>query len=137
MPSSGAASTLRIWATSAWRWRPQKALQLDTVLFAPVGIQPLKPTGSTASFEDRVAMTELAIDGWPQFAISFADAPDPGGTPNYTIDTLARLREEFPAATLFTLMGADSLVGLRRWHRGAELAFRSSTDRCVATGPAA
>lgn len=101
----------------------QKALQLDTVLFAPVGIQPLKPTGSTASFEDRVAMTELAINGWPQFAISFADAPDPGGTPNYTIDTLARLREEFPAATLFTLMGADSLVGLRRWHRGAELAF--------------
>ena len=29
-----------------------------------------------ASFEDRVAMTELAIQGLPQFAISFADAPD-------------------------------------------------------------
>jgi nicotinate-nucleotide adenylyltransferase len=101
----------------------QKALHLDTVLFAPVGIQPLKPTGSTAGFKDRVAMTELAIKGFPQFAISFADAPDPSGAPNYTIDTLTRLREQFPSATLFTLMGADSLVGLRRWHRGAELAF--------------
>ena len=63
----------------------QVALHLDTVLFAPVGIQPLKPAGSTASFEDRVAMTELAIKGQPQFAISFADAPDPNGRPNYTI----------------------------------------------------
>jgi len=101
----------------------QKALHLDTILFAPVGIQPLKPLGSTASFEDRVAMTELAIKGLPQFAISFADAPDSSGMPNYTIDTLTRLREQFPSATLFTLMGADSLVGLRRWYRGIEIPF--------------
>ena len=67
----------------------QIALHLDTVLFAPVGVQPLKPLGSTASFEDRVAMTELAIKGLPHFAISLADAPDPNGTPNYTIDTLS------------------------------------------------
>src|SRR3974390_698141 len=76
----------------------QYALDLDTVLFAPVGVQPLKPLGSTASFEDRVAMTALAIQGLPQFTISFADAPDPAGTPNYTIDTLVRLREQYPAA---------------------------------------
>ena len=101
----------------------QKALHLDTVLFAPVGVQPLKPLGSTASFEDRVAMTELAIKGMPQFSISLADAPDPNGTPNYTIDTLIRLREQHPSATLLTLMGADSLLGLRRWHRGADIPF--------------
>jgi len=101
----------------------QKALHLDTVLFSPVGVQPLKPHGSTASFEDRVAMTELAIKGLPQFAISFADAPAPSGTPNYTIDTLMRLHEQFPAATLFMLMGADSLLGLRRWYRGADIPF--------------
>jgi nicotinate-nucleotide adenylyltransferase len=101
----------------------QMALHLDTVLFAPVGVQPLKPFGSTASFEDRVAMTELAIKGLPHFAISLADAPDPNGTPNYIIDTLLRLRQKFASATLFTLMGADSLVGLRRWHRGAEIPF--------------
>ncbi len=28
------------------------AFRLDTVLFAPVGAQPLKPEGSAASFED-------------------------------------------------------------------------------------
>jgi nicotinate-nucleotide adenylyltransferase len=101
----------------------QSALQLDTVLFAPVGIQPLKPLGSTASFEDRVAMTELAIKGLPHFAISFVDAPDATGEPNYTIDTLHRLEAQYPSARLFTLIGADSLLSLGRWYRGAEIPF--------------
>src|SRR5579863_3543298 len=101
----------------------QAALHLDTVLFTPVGIQPLKPHGSTASYEDRVAMTELAIKGLPEFAICLADAPNPNGTPNYTIDTLLHLRKQFPAAALFTLMGADSLLSLRHWHRAAEIPF--------------
>jgi nicotinate-nucleotide adenylyltransferase len=101
----------------------QQAVELDTVLFAPVGIQPLKPMGSTASFEDRVAMTELAIKGLPQFAISFADAPNPSGEPNYTIDTLHRLEAQFPSASLFMLIGADSLLNLRHWYRGAEIPF--------------
>lgn len=101
----------------------QQALNLDTVLFAPVGTQPLKPFGASASFEDRVAMTELAIKGLPQFAISFVDAPDPSGEPNYTIDTLHRLEAQFPSAQLFTLIGADSFLDLARWYRGAEIPF--------------
>ena len=101
----------------------QTGLHLDTVLFAPVGSQPLKPLGSSASFEDRVAMTELAIKGLPHFALSLADAPDPSGTPNYTIDTLLRLQKQFPSAMLFTLMGADSFLNLPHWYRGAEIPF--------------
>ena len=101
----------------------QAALQLDTVLFTPVALQPLKPLGSTASFEDRIAMTELAIQGLPNFAISFVDAPAPGGEPNYTIDTLHRLQAQFPAAQLFTLIGADSFLTLRHWYRGPEIPF--------------
>lgn len=101
----------------------QHALRLDTVLFTPVGIQPLKPHGSTAGYEDRVAMTELAIREVPGFAICLADAPNQNGTPNYTIDTLLQLRKQFPTAALFTLMGADSLLSLPQWHRAAEIPF--------------
>jgi len=101
----------------------QRALQLDTVLFAPVGIQPLKPHGSSAGYQDRVAMTKLAIEGEPNFVLSLADAPNPNGTPNYTIDTLVELKQQFPAARLFTLMGADSLLSLPHWHRAAEVPF--------------
>ncbi len=101
----------------------QAALDLDTILFAPVGIQPLKPHGSTAGFEDRVAMTELAIQGEPRFAICLADAPNPNGMPNFTTDALMQLRTEFPSAHLFTLLGADSLRSLPHWHRGADIPF--------------
>jgi len=104
----------------------QSALALDTVLFAPVGAQPLKPDGSTASFEDRVAMTRLAIANEPAFALSLADAPKPADTSkfNYTYDTLLALKQELPEhTTLFCLMGADSFFALRRWHRGAEIPF--------------
>jgi nicotinate-nucleotide adenylyltransferase len=102
----------------------KSALQLDTVLLAPVGAQPLKPDGSTASFEDRVAMTRLAIANEPGFALSLADAPNAVGKPNYTIDTLSKIRAGLLSnASLFCLMGADSFLALRRWHRGAEIPF--------------
>jgi nicotinate-nucleotide adenylyltransferase len=104
------------------------AFHLDTVLFAPVGMQPLKPEGSAASFEDRLAMTRLAIKDEPGFAISLDDAPKPSGSrasaPNYTIETLEKLRATLaPDSMLYCLMGADSFFGLRRWHRAAEIPF--------------
>jgi nicotinate-nucleotide adenylyltransferase len=106
----------------------QAALKLDTVLFAPVGAQPLKPLGSTADFTHRLDMTRLAIasnpDFAPGFAISLADAPKPPAEPNYTLETLSGLRAELPPeGTLFCLMGADSFALLRRWHRAAEIPF--------------
>jgi nicotinate-nucleotide adenylyltransferase len=112
----------------------REALGLDSVLFAPVGTQPLKPAGPVAGFEDRVAMTRLAIEGEAGFAISLIDAPRPAGTPNYTLDTLLRLREELPVGCkLFCLMGADSLNGLRHWHRAEEIPF--AAEMIVASRP--
>jgi len=102
----------------------QAALGLDTVLFAPVGTQPLKPQGPAACFEDRLAMTRLAIADESAFALSLADAPKLSGVPNYTLDTLLALRAELPPhSTLFCLMGADSFAGFSRWHRAAEIPF--------------
>jgi nicotinate-nucleotide adenylyltransferase len=105
----------------------QAALGLDTVLFAPVGAQPLKPAGSTASFDDRVAMTRLAIAEEPGFALSLIDAPRAGAGANYTLDTLLRLRAELPPdGELFCLIGADSFLTLRRWYGAAEIPFAAS-----------
>jgi len=105
----------------------QAALRLDSVLFAPVGAQPLKPHGSTASFEQRVAMTKLAITVDPAFSISLADQPRADGTPNYTWETLQQVRRELPADTeIFFLMGADSLASFRRWFRADEIPFVAS-----------
>jgi nicotinate-nucleotide adenylyltransferase len=106
----------------------QQALALDRILFAPVGLQPLKPAGSSASFSDRVAMLRLAIAGHPSFEVSLLDAPDPASPgPNYTFDTLTELCKSLPSeAKLFLLLGADSFRTLHYWHRAAELLFLAS-----------
>jgi nicotinate-nucleotide adenylyltransferase len=97
-------------------------LQLDRVLLAPVASQPLKGNGAHASFEDRLAMVRLAVQGNPRLGASSADAPRAGGKPNYTIDTLTELRRSLaPDDQLFCLLGADALLSLKRWYRAAEL----------------
>jgi nicotinate-nucleotide adenylyltransferase len=94
---------------------------LDQVLFAPVGRQPLKPEGVPASFANRLAMVELASRVDAHFAVSELDAPRPDGTPNYTVQTLTALHEAMPDARLFNLVGADSFLDLPRWHEPERL----------------
>ena len=91
------------------------AFSLDTVLFAPVGRQPLKGDGDATGFEDRLAMTALACAADSRFAPSSLDAPREDGEPNYTVDTLEMLRRQMPGAIVFSLAGADSFLSLPRW----------------------
>lgn len=90
---------------------------LDLVLIAPAGRQPLKPEGSTAGYEDRLAMVRLACQssGDARLQASNLDSPNVDGTPNYTVDTLTRLAAEQPSAELFVLTGADAFAALAHW----------------------
>ena len=107
---------------------------LDTIFFAPVARQPLKPGGTHASFADRLTMVELlcaaeAASPHPtQFVPSQLDAPKEDGKPNFSIDALRRLRhtleqesDESGAVELFVITGADSFLDLRRWREPDEL----------------
>ena len=99
-----------------------RRLALDQVLVAPVGAQPLKGGSAQSSFEDRLAMVRLAVAGVPGLIASTVDAPLANGEPNYTFDTLQRLRSQLqPTDRLFCLLGADSFLTLKSWHRCAEL----------------
>lgn len=97
-------------------------LALDHVLVAPVGTQPLKSELKPASFQDRLSMVELAVADDPRLVVSLADAPRVDGKPNYTVDTLTQLRGSLgPGDMLFCLLGADSFLSLKKWHRAADL----------------
>jgi nicotinate-nucleotide adenylyltransferase len=104
----------------------KETLRLDHVLFAPVGAQPLKPKGATASFAERLEMTRLAIAADQAFEISLLDAPHADGTPNYTLEAMHELRAQLPGAELFLLLGADSFALLKNWHGAAEIPFAAS-----------
>lgn len=100
------------------------ALTLDRILMAPVGRQPLKNPLQGASFQQRLEMVALAVADEPGIESSDADAPLPGDRPNYTLDTVERLRLSLgPDTTLFFLMGADSLQTFKNWHCSRELLF--------------
>lgn len=95
---------------------------LDRVLLAPTGRQPLKPDGPTASFEDRLRMTALLCAGEPGLEASDIDAPRPDGEPNYTADTLRRLRALLPEeARMFGIVGADAYLSMPQWREAGAL----------------
>lgn len=105
---------------------------LDAVLFAPVGSQPLKQGEPATTFLHRYAMTALATQVDARFVPSLLDAPEE--IPNYTIDTMERLRSCVSAETqIFVLLGADSWLEISRWRDAARLL--SLTDWIVAARP--
>jgi nicotinate-nucleotide adenylyltransferase len=91
------------------------AFALDEVLFAPVGLQPLKLDGATTPFADRLALVAAACRSDRRFSVSSLDAPRADHAPNYTVDTLAALHALIPDDTLFNLVGADAFFSLRQW----------------------
>jgi len=109
-------------------------LALDIVWMAPAGVQPFKLEGASTSYEDRLAMVELAVAGDFHVIASDVDAPRTDGMPNYTFDIIASIRATLERSdTLFFLLGADAFLTLKQWHRAAELLFLS--DFIVAARP--
>lgn len=92
---------------------------LSKVFFVPTCVSPLKPNGAVASNEARLEMLKLAIDGAEGFSICTYDM-DRGGR-SYTIELMRHLKQEYPEAELFFIIGGDSLSTLHRWYCCREL----------------
>ncbi|MGA7156312.1 MAG: nicotinate (nicotinamide) nucleotide adenylyltransferase [Acidobacteriaceae bacterium] len=98
-----------------------EAFGLNRVFLAPTGRQPLKPEGAVAPFEDRFAMVALLCDEesyahQAHLEASKLDAPHEDGSPNFTVEALARLKAASgPEDTLFLIVGVDAFLGVRRW----------------------
>ncbi len=97
----------------------REALDLDHVLFVPVGGHPHKGDTTRQSVEHRLAMTELAIAGNPYFSISHVDIDRP--PPHYSADTVRLIQEQYPQTELYFVMGGDNLRNLPTWERAQEL----------------
>jgi nicotinate-nucleotide adenylyltransferase len=96
-----------------------KQIPLDLLLFAPVGLQPLKRDQPLTPAEQRARMLQLVIAEQPRFELSRIDLDRPG--PHYSVDLLAIARRQFPEAELWFIMGEDSLADLLRWREPARL----------------
>lgn len=91
-----------------------KALNLDLVLFIPVGKHPLKQTNYLFSFEERFSFLEKSLLGFPNFEPSRLD--EDSGKFSYTSDLVRRVKGLYPTSELFFLAGTDIVYDLNRWH---------------------
>jgi len=104
--------------------------KLHRVCFVPAGVPPHKQEQPLAPFAHRFAMLALATADEKAFVPSLLEAPQDGvkkdraEKPNYSIDTVRRLKQSFKNADrLFFLIGMDAFADIANWHQ-AEALFR-------------
>lgn len=92
------------------------ALKLDKLLLIPAAIPPHKTLPSdTPAPEHRLAMVEKWADGMGAGAeVSALELEREGKS--YTSDTLRAIRQTYPDAELWLLMGTDMFLTLHLWH---------------------
>lgn len=97
----------------------REALDIDHVLFVPVADHPVKRGELRLPVFHRLAMLKLAIKDNPNFSISRVDIDRDG--PHYSADTVKLIREQYPRADLYFVMGGDNLRALPTWERAPDL----------------
>jgi len=94
-------------------------LRLAAVLFVPCARSPFKAREPKVTDAQRLAMLRLALKGHGQFWLSRCELDRP--PPSYAYETALEIRESFPRAELFWLIGGDQLADLDQWHRAGDL----------------
>ena len=92
---------------------------LDRVLFIPCAQPPHKSAVKLAAAEHRLAMLRAAIGDDSHFEINTLELEREG--PSFTIETIKALRHAQPTASLYYIIGTDSLFELHQWYQINEL----------------
>jgi nicotinate-nucleotide adenylyltransferase len=107
--------------------------KLNRIYFVPANIPPHKQQQPLSPFVHRFAMLALATAQEKAFLPSLLEAPDEGPLPartskdrqekpNYTIDTMRRLKRRFKSSDkLFFLIGMDAFCDIANWHQAEAL----------------
>jgi nicotinate-nucleotide adenylyltransferase len=116
----------------------KERFDLGRIHFVPANVPPHKQSRTVTSYFHRYAMVVLATTGEKAFVPSVLEAPGavsdsaPASkgraakdtAPNYTIDTVKRLKESLKKIDrVFFLIGMDAFSEIAHWHQ-AEALFR-------------
>lgn len=97
----------------------QEQLALDQVLWLPVGNPTHKSRHDLTPAFQRAEMVRLLIAPYPNFILDMTDAERE--SPHYISSLIPILRENYPSAEFWLLIGEDSLRDFYRWHRPNEI----------------
>jgi nicotinate-nucleotide adenylyltransferase len=99
-------------------------LELDTVVFIPVGEAPHRELQDDPGPDARLEMVELAIADDERFTTSRIEIDREG--PSYTVDTLEQMLAESPKDELFLILGGDQAAALASWHEPEKVLERAT-----------
>ncbi len=116
-----------------------KTLELDRLLLIPDRVAPHKkiPSGSPTP-EQRLEMLGIAAAGAEKIQVSDLELRRDGTS--YTCETVAQVRELYPEAKLFLLMGTDMFLSCSTWrhpkmileHTELAVIYRGDRDEIAA-----
>lgn len=86
----------------------------DRIFLMPTNIPPHKMPAHLAANEDRLAMCRLACEGHPKISVCDLEMRMQGVS--YTIHTVKKLKQVFPGADLYWIIGSDMLFSFRKWY---------------------
>jgi nicotinate-nucleotide adenylyltransferase len=98
----------------------REELALDRLVFIPAAQSPFKPGPPGTPAALRLALLRMSLAGRPEFEID--DQEIRRGGISYSIDTVRAVRERFPGASLYYLIGADHVTTLPKWREADALA---------------
>lgn len=92
-------------------------VHLDEVMFIPSKIPPLKNINNISEPVHRLNMLKLAVRGNPGFVINDIEINSEGSEPDYTVNTLLKLREQYinEQVKFYLILGMDQLINLDKW----------------------
>ena len=90
----------------------QRKCGLDTVRLMPCHLPPHRATPGVSA-EQRAAMVQLAIAGYPKLALERLELDKQ--SPSYTVDSLQLLHQREPDSRFYFIIGMDSLCYFRQW----------------------
>jgi nicotinate-nucleotide adenylyltransferase len=90
-------------------------LELDSVVFVPVGEAPHRELEHDPGAEARLELVELAVEDDARFTASRVEIDRDG--PSYTAETLRELRDAQPDDELVLILGGDQAAALPEWHQ--------------------
>jgi nicotinate-nucleotide adenylyltransferase len=95
------------------------ALELDRLILVPSASPPHKQGQVRATAEQRLAMVRAAVAGDERFEVDDIELRRSGAS--YTVDTLRELRDRYPRAELFFVIGMDQYRDLHSWREPEEV----------------
>lgn len=92
-------------------------VHLDEVMFIPSKTPPLKNINNISEPVHRLNMLKLAVRGNPGFVINDIEINSEGSEPDYTVNTLLKLREQYinEQVKFYLIIGMDQLINLDKW----------------------